>query len=93
MLIAEFTKQVSNDGISLVIEGALLPGEPIAEITNINSGPALVLLWPDEAIVLMGLDAETVLMLALSKARIYETDTRRKLIPQPTLHEGYKGYS
>ena len=89
MLIAQFRKETSSGAVRLIVEGALLDGEPVAEITRFNSGPALVLVWPDESIALTNIDADTVLMLALSHASIYESDTKRELTLKPTFHKGY----
>lgn len=89
MLIADYTKVFSPSGVRLEVEATLLDGEPVAEITCINSGAALVLIWPDEAIVLPDLDGETVVMLALQNVTIYERDSLRELRPQPAILPRY----
>lgn len=94
MLIAEYTTERTAGNMRLVVEGALLEGEPYAELTLLCSGAALVLSWDTEKgarefVAITSLDGEAVMMLAGAQAEVYEADTQRVVRVKPMLTIGY----
>lgn len=94
MLIAEYTTEWMAGFVRLVVEGALLEGEPFAELTSLRCGATLVLSWETgkgarEFVAMAGLDAEVVAMLLGAQAEVYEADTQRVVRVKPILTVGY----